>query len=357
MELRQLEAFVEAARRGSISRAAQALYLTQPSLTQRVRALELDLGQQLLVRAGRGVKLTPAGHLFLPRAEAALGALRHGAEEVRLLRDLEGGRLAVGASPDVAAFVLPPALARFHREHPAVTIALTTAAPLALAALVLSEQIDLAITEGVSRLPDVAAGGLYDERLLAVAAPDHELAARESVTLADLTEAGLVMPATDTLLHEVIQDFFAGRDIAPKVAVYADTTETMKRLVAAGLGVALAPELSVREELRTGRLALLSIAKVRLPVRPLCALQREDAQASSAARALLRIVPAECLPRPARTRRPTATPVEETPAQKSSRPLGRRAAEAPAPPPPLPHAAQGVPPPPSPPRPGALPPA
>jgi DNA-binding transcriptional LysR family regulator len=340
MELRQLEAFVEAARRGSISRAAQALYLTQPSLTQRVRALELDLGQQLLVRAGRGVKLTPAGHLFLPRAEAALSALRHGAEEVRLMRDLEGGRLAVGATPDVAAFVLPPALARFHREHPAVTIALTTATPLTLAAMVLSEQVDLAVTEGVPRLPDVAAGGLYDERLLAVAAPDHELAARESVTLADLTAAGLVMPATDTLLHEVIQDFFATRDIAPKVAVYAGSTETMKRLVAAGLGVALAPELSVREELRTGRLALLSVAKVRLPVRPLSALQREDAQGSSAARALLRIIPAECLPRPARTRRTPATAVQDMPAQTPGAPHGRRQPETPISPP-LPHVARG----------------
>src|SRR5205809_2804371 len=102
MELGQIEAFVEAQRRGSITRAAAALELTQPTLTARLRGLEQELGAQLLVRGRRGVSLTAAGRRFLPRAQAALEAVRRGVAETKAAREVRGGVLALGLATDLA---------------------------------------------------------------------------------------------------------------------------------------------------------------------------------------------------------------------------------------------------------------
>src|SRR2546430_14851044 len=102
MELGQVEAFVEANRRGSISRAADALGLTQPTCTARLHGLERELGAQLLVRGRRGVSLTPAGRRFLPRAIAALGAPRPGATETKARSEAPGGLPAVGLPSGLA---------------------------------------------------------------------------------------------------------------------------------------------------------------------------------------------------------------------------------------------------------------
>src|SRR6266542_222224 len=122
MELGQVEAFVEANRRGSISRAALALGLTQPTCTARLHGLERELGAQLLVRGRRGVSLTPAGRRFLPRAQAALEAVRRGVAETKAAREGRGGLLALGLATDLALYIAPVALARFARAHPDVEI-------------------------------------------------------------------------------------------------------------------------------------------------------------------------------------------------------------------------------------------
>ena len=303
MELRQLEAFVEAARRGSVSRAAEALYLTQPSLTQRVRALEMDLGQQLLVRAGRGVRLTPAGRLFLPRAEAALAALSRGAEEVKTLRESQGGRLALAAVPDVATYVLPGVLGSYHRGHPAVEIVVHTGDAPAVAAMVAGGHVELGLSDRPLYLPAVAVHTVYEERIVAIAPPDHPLVPMEQAALAAFAAAGLVVHEPGGELYELTLALFAASGVVPRLAMRTSSTEMLTRMVAAGLGVALAPELAVREDLAAGRLALVPLEKIKLPRRPISVLLAEGAQPSGPARAFLDLLAAEHFPRPARARR------------------------------------------------------
>src|SRR5258707_6728973 len=120
MELAQVEAFVEANRRGSISRAADALGLTQPTCTARLHGLERELGAQLLVRGRRGVSLTPAGRRFLPRAIAAMESLRRGATQAKAGSEGRGGLLAIGPPSRPAPYPPPPALPRVPSRHPPV---------------------------------------------------------------------------------------------------------------------------------------------------------------------------------------------------------------------------------------------
>jgi DNA-binding transcriptional LysR family regulator len=322
MELRQLEAFVEAAQRGSISRAARTLYLTQPSLTQRVRALEQELGQQLLVRSRQGVRLTLAGKLFLPRAEAALAALRSGAEEVKELREVTGGRLALAVTPDIALYVLPVPLARFRQQHPAVTISLETGRSFPMAGMVMTGRAELALVNRSLRLPDLHESSMYEERLLPVAAPDHALARRAAVTLEEFACAGLVAYRSDSLLRDLTVQFFDSVALSPSLVVRAHNTEAARRMVVCGLGVGLLPELSVRDDLAVGRLVQLPLEKVKLPTRGIWGLRRDDTHTTATARAFVDTLFAEGLPRGARTRRSTA-PDSVRPA---SRALGARGA-------------------------------
>lgn len=306
MELRQLEAFVEAARRGSVSRAAEALYLTQPSLTQRVRALEMDLGQQLLVRAGRGVRLTPAGRLFLPRAEAALAALSRGAEEVKTLRESQGGRLALAAVPDLATYVLPRVLGGYHRQYSAVELVVHAGDGPAVAGMVAGGHVELGLADRPLHTPDVVVQTVYEERIVPIAAPDHPLAAMEQVTLASFAGAGLVVHEPGSELSELTLGVFAASGVVPRLAMRTSSTEMLKRMIAAGLGVALAPELTVREDLAAGRLALVPLEKATLPRRPISILQAEGARPSGPARAFLDLLVAEAFPRRSRTGRAQA---------------------------------------------------
>src|SRR6266571_2541315 len=114
----QLEAFVEVVRRGSVTGAARALYVTQPALTARLNALERTVGSPLLVRRRGGVRMTEAGRAFLPYAERALQAVVDGRQVLTELEHGAVGHVPIGASPAVSTYALPSILKRFQQTHP-----------------------------------------------------------------------------------------------------------------------------------------------------------------------------------------------------------------------------------------------
>src|SRR5881397_1258077 len=122
----QLEALVQVVRRGSVTGAAQALYVTQPALTARLNALERDVGARLLVRRRGGVRLTEAGRAFLPYAERALQAVTDGRQVLTELERGAVGHVPIGASPAVSTYALPSILKRFQESHPDVQVAVRT---------------------------------------------------------------------------------------------------------------------------------------------------------------------------------------------------------------------------------------
>src|SRR5947209_6812270 len=122
MELHQLRYFVAVARAGNFSRAAERCHVSQPSLSQQIGKLEGGLKQRLFDRLGRRVSLTEAGRLLLDRAEAILAAVDDAERRMRDGTNLEGARLAIGAIPTVAPYLLPPVLKRFLRRHPGVDL-------------------------------------------------------------------------------------------------------------------------------------------------------------------------------------------------------------------------------------------
>src|SRR3977135_3665396 len=124
MLLVHIEGFLEVARFSSVSRAAEALYVTQPTLTARLHALERELGERLFRRGRRGMALTDAGRAFLPYAERAVRALRDGASAIERLPATD--ELVLGAAPAISTYVLPGLLVQFEHAHPSVRLSVRT---------------------------------------------------------------------------------------------------------------------------------------------------------------------------------------------------------------------------------------
>ena len=291
MELGQVEGFVEANRRGSITGAAEALDLTQPTLTARLRGLERELGAQLLVRGRRGVSLTPAGRRFLPRAIAALEALRRGATEARSGSEGRGVLLAVGLASDLALYLAPAALARFAARQPLVETLVRSGHSRFVADLLRSEEVELALVSQLIRLPDLASRVLFTEAVPVVVSRAHSLARRAAVPLEELARAGLVMRDPGAHLRTITLAYFAAGNTAPRILMELDHTEACKRVVLAGLGAALLPEMAIRGELARRELVVVKIEGYPPPRRAIHVLTRQGTEPSAAATALLRLLP------------------------------------------------------------------
>ena len=290
MELGQVEAFVEANRRGSISRAAEALGLTQPTCTARLHGLERELGAPLLVRGRRGVSLTPAGRRFLPRAVAALDSLRRGATETKAASEARAGLLAIGLASDLALYLAPRALARFAARHPGVETLVRSGHSRFVADLLRAEEIELALVSQLVLLPDLASQLLFTEAVPVVVASSHRFARRGSVKIDELARAGLVVRDPAAYLRTLTLTFFAAGDTAPRILMELDNTEACKRVVLSGLGAALLPEMAIRAELGRGDLVQVRVEGHPPPKRAIHALTRQGAEPSGAAGALLRLM-------------------------------------------------------------------
>lgn len=289
MELAQVEAFVEAVRRGSITRGAAALGVTQPTVSARLHSLERELGAQLLARGRRGVTLTPAGRRFLPRATAALEALRRGASDAR--GGDAGGTLAVGLASDLAVYLAPGALARFARRHPETEVSVRSGHSRFIADLLRSEEIEVGLVSQLVVLPDLASRPLFVEPVPIVVARSHRLARRGPLRIDQLAAEGLVVRDPGAFLRTLVAGYFAAAGTAPRILMELDNTEACKRVVLAGIGAALLPEMAIRGELARGELVALRVEGHPALKRTIHVLQRQGADLSAGATALLRLLP------------------------------------------------------------------
>jgi DNA-binding transcriptional LysR family regulator len=244
MELYQLTYFLEVARQKNFTRAAERLNLAQPALSQQMKNLESELGAPLFVRGRRQTLLTAAGQALLPRAEALLAQAEAAKQTVAEVADLRGGRLAIATIPSVSACWLPAVIRRFRTAHPKVELVLMEESSGRVAELVESGRAEL----GLLQLP--VNGEVFDVRELArepfvlLASATHPVARQKTVRLASLAAEPFVFykgRARDTALSACREAGFE-----PRVACESGELETVRALVAAGLGVAIVPRLAAR---------------------------------------------------------------------------------------------------------------
>lgn len=282
MRIEQLEAFVEVARLGSVSRAAEALYATQPTLTARLKGLEQELDAQLFVRSQRGMRLSDAGRAFLPYAERTLDTVSSGRRLLAELARGEAGQLALGAAPAVSTYVLPRILTRFRRTHPKVSLAVRTGHSEEVLELVLREQVQVGLGR-VLRHPQVEAIPLYEDELVLVVDPRHRFAAEEEVGPDELTEVQLILFDRTSSYHRLTSEFFEGVGAVPRGVMELDNIDAAKKMVEQGLGVALLPHTAVAAELEAGSLRAVTLVDAPAPKRQIVIYRRRDSGPPSGA--------------------------------------------------------------------------
>lgn len=278
IQLNHIEAFVEVARGGSISRAAEVLAVSQPALTGRIQGLEEAIGARLFVRTRSGTRLTEAGRALLPYAERALGALEQGRELVSEVAGGTGGRLTIGAAPAVSTYVLPRVLREFQELHPAVRLSVRSGHSDELLDMVLREEVEVGLMRPI-RHPDVILTPLYVDQLVLVVPPDHRFAGVAGIEMGEMAPEHLILFDRTSSYHELTSSIFREAGIQPRGYIEVDNIDAAKRMVEQGLGLALLPHTSVSGELREGRLVGVPIRDMTPIRRQIVVVRRRDAGA------------------------------------------------------------------------------
>jgi DNA-binding transcriptional LysR family regulator len=331
LNVNRLRILGEVARRGSFSAAADALSYTQPAVSQQIAALEAETGMTLLARHARGVGLTAAGQTLMVHAEAILADVESAEAALAEIAGLRGGRLRMASFPTAGATLMPLAIATFRGRHPGVELTLAEGEPEEIAPRLRAGELDLALlfefdepASATARSParpartPGAGGGRDAARVRAMrgdgsaARPDdasarerlrrvrlledpmylalprsHRLAGRKRLRLEDLAEESWVQTANDSpcARHVVRSCHAAGFE--PQVSFQSDDYQTVQGLVAAGVGVALIPELAlsvVREDI------IVRALSPRPPVRQVIAATAAGARLLPAAPAMLGVL-------------------------------------------------------------------
>ena len=288
LNLHMLRLFASVGSHRSFSRAAEALHISQPAVSRGVREFEAQVGVRLLERGVGGVALTEAGAMLLRHAGAVFGAERAAEEDLAALRGLSAGSLAVGASTTIATWYLPPLLAAFRQAHPAVVLRLHSGNTGAIADLLVARELDVALVEGPVAHAGIEVRPWRSERMVVIASPAHGLAGKP-VSVSDLRSDTMIIREPGSGTRDAVIAAMAEHGLVPRAVLEAGSTEMIKQMVVAGLGIALVSEAAVRWQVQLGRLVTLDVRGFAV-ARALSRLSVPDRQPSPAAAAFERLV-------------------------------------------------------------------
>lgn len=291
MDQNQLRAFLKVAELHSFTQAAEALYFSQPAVTQQIQALEREVGERLFERQGRRVTLTPAGEAFYPFVSRALGLLEEGQAAVSDVQTGLAGRVTLAAGPTTTTFTLPPVLAAFRQACPRVQLIVQTGTSREVTERVVDGRADVGIVTTLYEREELVSTPLFRDEILFVVQGGHPLATRApgdgGRAAAALVAEPFILFPRGTGFRAYVEQWFAARGLAPRVTMELDSVEAVKALVEAGLGAAAIPAVALREELASGRLAPVPVRGEPPLYRQVCRVLRRDRYPSRPLTALL----------------------------------------------------------------------
>jgi len=298
MNLHLLRIFAAVAEHRSFSRAASALFISQPAVSKAVRQLEHQLDLSLIERGAggprgaRGVRLTEGGQVLFEHARGIFALERAAAEEVRARVGLQRGRLTVGASTTIAGYWLPAYAAEFTRQFPAIQLQIRVGNTQAVGKALIDCEIDLALIEGSVHDPRIVATHWRDDELQIIAPAHAPPARRRRMSANELNAQVWLVREPGSGTREVTDQLMRTQGIEPERTIQFGSNEGIARAVAAGLGVAMLPVRTVRELLRMGELRTLipPRSSAKALTRPLLLLQLRERPASALVRAFCELL-------------------------------------------------------------------
>lgn len=256
--IRQLQIFVEAANSGSFARVAERLHVTPSAVSFQIKQLESMSGFALFERVGKRVMLTDPGDALLGYARTVLQALTDADKALLSLKGLEGGKVTIGIV-STAKYIVPHMLARFRAEYPGTAITLRDGNRREVVAAIDKGEIDLGVMGRPPDGSDVAADPFAAHPSVIIAAPNHPLDAYESLSPSVLTGEPFIAREEGSGTRQLMERFFTGAGLTPRVAMTTSSNETIKQAVMAGMGIALLSRHTVGLELGLGLLRTLPV--------------------------------------------------------------------------------------------------
>jgi DNA-binding transcriptional LysR family regulator len=269
-----LNTFLEVAREKSFSRAGEKLHVTQPSISAQIRSLETHLGHRLFDRGGRKVTLTASGRIFIPFAEESLLRFKHIQAALADQERTPRGTLTVSANDSTALYVLPLLITKFKKKYPRVVLNIVRAERSKTLAFVLDREVDFGIVSLPIKDPRLHVELIHEDRLVLVVPAAHPLTLLECVTLSDAAKHGFLVPK-EGRRRELIDHLFVRNKTARRITMELDSSELLKRLIVAGLGISFMPRINVIDELNQGLVQIIDVKGVSIP-RNLALISRND---------------------------------------------------------------------------------
>jgi LysR family transcriptional regulator, low CO2-responsive transcriptional regulator len=287
MDFDQLEIFLEVARLSSFSRAAEKRFRTQPAISSQIRALEEEVGARLLDRSGGRVSVTAAGKLFFKYAEETIERRKTILIEIAETERVPRGEIVVGANEGTCLHILPEVFAQFKRDYPNVSVSIKRSDYARILDSILENAVDFGFVSLPVNDNRLEAQMIHRDLLVAITAPKHPLAARKSATAAEIAAYPLVLPKIGHT-RDALDSLFYDHHMKPNVAMELDSSELLKRFVAAGVGVGFIARSNIEEDIRAKALVAITLADVQIR-RDLALVSRKDKSLSRAARAFMDI--------------------------------------------------------------------
>jgi DNA-binding transcriptional LysR family regulator len=287
MDFDQLQTFLEVARLSSFSRAAERRFRTQPAISSQIRSLEEEVGAKLLDRSGGKVAVTGAGKVFLKYAEETIEQRRIMMLTLAEMHRIPRGEIVVSANEGTCLHILPEVFAEFKRQYPSVAVNVLRSEHNKILEFIIDNSCDFGVVS--LPVPDkrLTVVPIHRDELVVIAPPGHPLARRDSVKIADMVDYPLLLPKVGRT-RDTLESLFHDQRLKPTISMELDSSELLKRFVAADVGIGFIPRSNVTEDLRAGTLAVLSLSDASIQ-RDLALVFRKDKALSRAALAFIDI--------------------------------------------------------------------
>ncbi|WP_240655947.1 transcriptional regulator CynR [Paraburkholderia phosphatilytica] len=281
--LRQIRYLLAVAEHRNFTRAADAMRVSQPALSQQIRQLESELGGPVFDRSGRAVTLTDFGRIYLEHARRALRDLEAGERALHDVRDLSAGRLRLAYTPTFTEYLIGPLIAQFHETYPRIQVELTEASLEDIEAQLAADEIDLAIGFADVRSDEIETTPIFSERLTLVLGDSHPLAARtKPLAAAELDTLPLALLTRGFVSRYFADSYFHAHGLKPPIVLQGNSISALLKIVRDGTVATLLPDAMRREHRELGYVDL----DPPFPVRTVALLRRKNGYRTAASLAL-----------------------------------------------------------------------
>lgn len=287
MDFDQLETFLEVARHSSFSRAAEKRFRTQPAISSQIRALEEEIGARLFDRSGGKVALTAAGKFFQKYADEALTARRNIIISLAEMERVPRGEIVVGANEATCLHILPEVFAEFKKRYPDVGVHISRLERAKILESVIDNSVDFGVVSAPVDDKRLTVATIHRDELVIIAPPGHPLSRMKQVGIMEVVRFPLLLPRVGRT-RDAIENLFHERLLKPRISMELDSSELLKRFVAADVGIGFVASSTVVGDIKAGVLVAFPVCDAAIR-RELALVFRKDKALSRAALAFIEI--------------------------------------------------------------------